>query len=80
MWQDWVMTVGQFVFAFSLIPTIKGSEKPDWTTCLSTALVLTVYVPTLFTLGMYISVFSTTMVAFAWWILFVQSLKKRILI
>lgn len=77
MWQDIVMTIGQFVFAFSLIPTIIGKEKPAWTTCMLSAIVLTIYIPTLYTLGLYISVVATILVAIGWWILFFQSMKNK---
>ena len=76
VWQDIVMTVGQFVFAISLWPTIKAVEKPAWKTCISSAVVLSVYVPTLFTLGLYVSVSATILVALGWWILFFQSIKR----
>lgn len=77
MWQDIVMTIGQFVFAVALIPTIRAKEKPAWTTCLSTATVLSVYVPTLYSLELYISVIATVLVALCWWILFFQSIGKK---
>ncbi len=77
MWQDYVMTIGQFTFAFSLIPTIMGKEKPAWTTCIMSSIVLTIYIPTLYTLGLYVSVIATVLVAIGWWILFFQSIKRN---
>lgn len=76
MWQDVVMTLGQFIFAVSLIPTILGNEKPAWSTCIMSSIVLTVYIPTLYSLGLYISVIATVLVAIGWWILFFQSIRK----
>jgi hypothetical protein len=49
IWQDVVMTVGQFLFFVALIPTIKADEKPKTSTCAMTAAVLTAYIPTLWT-------------------------------
>lgn len=76
MWQDVIMTLGQFVFFIALIPIIKATEKPTVSTCLITAIVLTVYIPTLWTLSLFISVAATSLVALAWWVLFFQSWLK----
>lgn len=76
MLQDAIMTCGQFIFAFSLIPTIRAKEKPAWTTCLMSSIVLTVYVPTLLSLGLIVSTIATVLVAAGWWTLFFQSLRR----
>ncbi len=76
-WQDVVMTLGQFTFAFSLIPTIKAEQKPAWTTCLMSSIILTIYVPTLWSLNLYISVVATVLVAIGWWTLFFQSWRNH---
>lgn len=76
-WQDVVMTLGQFIFAFSLIPTIKAKQKPAWTTCLMSSIVLTIYVPTLWSLNLHISVAATVLVAIGWWTLFFQSWRNH---
>jgi hypothetical protein len=77
-WQDMVMTCGQFIFAVSLIPTIRAKEKPAWSTSLMTSIVSTAYIPTLWSLGLYVSFVATILVTLGWWTLFFQScLAKR---
>lgn len=73
LWQDIVLTVGQFVFSLSLIPTIRAKEKPALSTCVMSAVMLTIYIPTLLSLQMYVSSFATVLVATGWWILLYQS-------
>jgi hypothetical protein len=75
-WQDVVMAVGQFVFFVALIPTIKAKEKPALSTCVVTAVILTAYIPTLWTLGLYISMSSTVLIAGGWWTLSIQSYRR----
>jgi hypothetical protein len=72
-WQDLVLTLGQFVFFASLIPTILSVQKPPLWTSIPTAFILTVYVPTLWTLRLHVSVCATILVAVAWWIIAYQS-------
>lgn len=72
-WQDMVMTCGQFIFAVSLIPTIRAKEKPAWSTSLMTSIVSTAYIPTLWSLGLYVSFVATILVTLGWWTLFFQS-------
>jgi hypothetical protein len=76
IWQDGVFTLGQLTFFLALIPTIRAEEKPSFTTGVITSLVLTVYIPTVWTLGLYVSVFFTTLLACGWWLLTFQSWKK----
>lgn len=76
IWQDGVMTVGQFLFFVALIPTIRAKEKPALSTAVLTAGILTIYVPTLWTLHLHIAVVSTVLVTVGWWIIAYQSWVK----
>jgi hypothetical protein len=39
-WQDWVFSVGGFIMLLSLLPTLRGEQKPALTTSvMSTALI-----------------------------------------
>jgi hypothetical protein len=76
-WQDWVIGIGQFVFFIALIPTIKGKNKPAVSTAITTAITMSVYIPTLWTLKLYWSVLPTVLGTVAWWIITYQSWKKR---
>ena len=76
MWQDLVFSIGGLLFAFALIPSIIDKwGKPSLTTSLMTAVVLSVYVPAMYTLGLYWSTFCTALTASAWWTLFFQRIK-----
>lgn len=77
LWQDVIMTSGQFIFALALIPTIKANQPPTKWTCLTTAVVTTVYIPTLLSLGLKVSFVATILVSIGWWILFYQSYHKK---
>lgn len=76
IWQDLVLTVGQLCFFAALIPTIRAKEKPAFKTGLITAVVLTVYIPTFWTLKVYLSVFCTILLTGGWWVLTYQSWKR----
>ena len=77
MWQDWVISVGQFLFFIALLPSIRGKEKPALRTSLMTAIVLTIFAYTQYTLGLYLSVVSAIASALGWYILLWQSYKLR---
>ncbi len=76
-WQDAVFTFGQLFFFASLIPTIRGKEKPAFLTGFVTSMVLTIYVFIFWTLDLYMSVFFTALLASAWWVVTYQSWHKK---
>ena len=80
LWQDVVFTFGQLFFFICLIPTIRAKEKPAFLTGAGTAMVLTIYIPTLWTLHLYVSVVFTVLLAAAWWLLAYQSWCRKKLI
>jgi len=77
MWQDWVISIGQFLFLVALIPSIRSAEKPALGTSLMTGIVLTVFAFTQFTLDLYFSVVSAIAIAIGWYTLAWQSYKLR---
>ena len=46
-WQDWVFSIGGFVVLVSLIPTIRGDQKPALTTSAMTTVLMAVHKPAL---------------------------------
>ncbi len=80
LWQDVVFTFGQLVFFISLIPTILAKEKPAFLTWRGTSVVLTIYIPTLWTLGLYVSVVFTIILTSAWWAVTYQSWQRSRLV
>jgi hypothetical protein len=76
LWQDAVFTFGQLFFFISLIPTIRAKEKPAFLTGFVTSMVLTVYIPTLWTFNLYVSVVFTVLLTSAWWVVTYQSWRR----
>ncbi|MFP4616740.1 MAG: hypothetical protein ACLFNR_01085 [Candidatus Paceibacterota bacterium] len=77
IWQDIVLSVGQWVFILALLPSIFSSEKPAILTSLITGLVLAVFAFTFYTLELLASAVSTACVSLTWAILVFQALKIR---
>ena len=78
IWQDVVITMSQLFFLLALIPTIRSSDqKPPLSTALITALFMTVLVPTMFTLHLYLSVAMTSGLTVGWWIIAFQVWRRE---
>jgi len=75
-WQDYVLTAGSWVFIIALIPTLRGKEKPQILTSVVTGCILVVYASVYATLGLWLSVISTSVLALSWFTLAVQKWKK----
>lgn len=67
---DLVFMVGGFVFAPSLLFSIKRKVKMPATTSLPTAIVLTVFVGCYAALNLYLAAFATSLTAICWYILY----------
>ena len=76
-WQDYVLAAGSWIFLIALIPAIRGKEKPPVSTSIVTGTVLAVYALVYATLGLWISVVSTSFMSLAWFTLAVQKMMKR---
>ena len=76
-WQDLVFSIGNFVFAFALIPTIKGKDKPAFSTSIISASFLTLFIIAFSTLGLWFSALGVGTSATAWWILTLQTYKRK---
>jgi len=67
--------VGGFIFAPSLLVSIKHNVKMPAKTTLPTALVLTAFVACYALLGLYLAAFATSLTAACWYILYFRRLK-----
>lgn len=76
IWQDIVISAGQWIFIIALIPSIFSQNKPDIRTSLMTAIVLTAFSFTFFTLDLVIGGISSLGTATCWWILFIQKIRR----
>lgn len=70
VWQDFVMTVGAFVFAALLVPTLRDpSAEIPRITSLPTAVTLVVFSFTFFTLDLYLSSIANLLTAAGWFLI-----------
>lgn len=75
-WQDLVFFTGSWIFIISLIPTIRGKQKPEFSTSAITAIILVIFSISYLTLGLFLSAFATVGTATCWGILAYQRAKQ----
>lgn len=75
IWQDVVLAGGGFVLTLGLVPMLRSTERPPLRTSLTLLVVLSSYVLTLATLGLWISAAGTALQAAIWGVLAVQRLR-----
>mgnify|MGYP003395202723 FL=1 len=75
-WQDAVFFIGSWIFVISLIPTIRGKQKPDFSTSLTTSFILYIFMATYFTLELTLSGIATFASATTWAILAYQRFQN----
>ncbi len=81
MWQDYLITVAQIIFAISLFPSLLSKDKkPALQTSLWTALALFAMVIALYSLDAILGAILTTVNAILWLVLLYQrySLDKNL--
>lgn len=76
-WQDWVISIGNWIFFISLIPSITSKDKPALSTSLLTGAVLMVFAFTFSTLGFWLAAASSGLTAIAWLTLAAQKYFKK---
>lgn len=72
IWQDLVIMVACFGFAIALIPSIKGQQKPEKSSCLVTIILLAAIAVSFATLSLWLSFWSEITAIIAWGILLFQ--------
>ena len=73
MWQDWIISIVQWIFVIALIPTvIHPNNKPTLFTSLTTGLAMYVFSFTYGTLHLWMAVLSSVILGTAWLILAYQ--------
>lgn len=75
MWQDSVLAVAQLTFAPSMIPTLRGPDKPALSTSVLNAVIVTVIATTQGTLGLWRAVATSSLIALIWTVLAVQKFR-----
>jgi len=75
-WQDILLSIGQFVFAVALLPSVFSKDKPALSTSLTTGIVLAIFAFTYFTLKLWSAATFAVLVGAIWFILAVQKYFK----
>ncbi len=77
IWQDIVFGTGTIIFAVSLIPTIRDSQKPAVKTSLPTAIILAFFAVTSATLGLWFAVVAQVISCGLWSLLAFQRFNQN---
>ncbi len=75
-WQDFVLSIGVWVFIFALLPTLRAVEKPALETSIVTATTLIVFAIVYASMGWWGSVLSTIILGGMWYALAIQKYKS----
>jgi uncharacterized membrane protein YqgA involved in biofilm formation len=71
-WQDWVFSIGGFLILMSLIPTLRGEQKPALTTGVMSFVLVAIFACTMATLGLWFSAFANALISICWGTLALQ--------
>jgi len=77
MWQDILISSGQWIFAASMIPSLLSKDKPHRITSLLTSIILFSFSFSFYTLKLYQGCFSSLVVASLWMVLFIQKQNRK---
>lgn len=75
VWQDLVLAAGGFVLTAGLVPMLHSPEHPPLRTSVTLLVVLSSYVVTLASLGLWVSALGTALQAVIWGAIALQRLK-----
>lgn len=77
-WQDIILTVGSWIFAIVLVPSIRSkTDKPALSSSLLTATLCTVYIFVYISLRFWTTSVSMSVLAAAWWVLAYQKWRMN---
>jgi len=71
-WQDWVFSLGGFLILASLVPTLRGEQKPALTTGVMSFVLVAIFACTMITLGLWLSAFANGLISLSWGVLALQ--------
>jgi hypothetical protein len=75
-WQDWVMSFATFVLGASLIPTIRGDDKPALSTGILTTVFVAVIAGVMASMGLWLSAFANAIIVVAWGTISTQKYRQ----
>ncbi len=76
-WQDIVISVGQYIFALALLPSIFSADKPALSSSVLTSVIIIVFGVVYGTLGMWSSVVASAVLAVGWSVLAFQKYTQK---
>lgn len=71
-WQDWVFSLGGFLILVSLVPTLRGTQKPALGTGVMSFVLVAIFAATMVTLGLWLSAFANALISLFWGVLALQ--------
>ena len=76
-WQDWVFSIGSWIFALSFVPSFRKKQYPAVGTSLMTGSVLAVFMLAYISLGLHLTAISNLITTSCWftmaWFKFLQN-------
>ena len=75
MWQDTVIAICQLAFLPAMLPSIRGKDKPAFSTSVMNAVIVTIITAMLFSLNLIFSGVTASLIAVCWIILAIQKYK-----
>jgi hypothetical protein len=75
-WQDWVLAASGLILGASLIPTIRGDDKPALSTGILTTIVITVVSVTMATMGLWLATATNVLIVFGWATITLQKYRQ----
>jgi heme O synthase-like polyprenyltransferase len=77
IWQDIVLSIGQWIFVIALLPSVFGNDKPALSSSVLTGAVLAVFAFVYATLGLWSSVAAGSAISITWFILAWQQYRRK---
>jgi D-alanyl-lipoteichoic acid acyltransferase DltB (MBOAT superfamily) len=75
MWQDKVFALCQLAFFPSMIPTLRGADKPALSTCVMNSVIVATIAATQATLSLWLAVSSSMLIVGVWAVLAMQKFR-----
>lgn len=76
MWQDTAIAICQLFFLPAMWPTLKGTDKPAFSTCLMNALIVAIISFCLASLHLWLAFSTAALTAIIWSVLAVQKFHQ----
>jgi hypothetical protein len=75
-WQDWVFSIGGFIVLASMVPTVRGHQKPALSTSIITFVLVGIFAFTMATLGLWLSAVANAGMSLTWGVLALQRYRQ----